>query len=138
MDRSGRSCCESRSLDGGERSVRAGYGAEVVGYGVCDDEQYFYDFIDGLYEGLGADVSAKDTVRLVQAKGAGYGISRCGTHCTLLRTGSRSLCDLEALDAPNSLLQGDDAHVHESHCPVLKPQGLYLYLRRYVRICTVP
>jgi hypothetical protein len=49
----------------------------VVGYGVCDDEEYFYNFIDGLYDGLGAGVSAKDTVRLMQAKGSGYGISRC-------------------------------------------------------------
>lgn len=49
----------------------------MVGYGVCDNEDYFYDFIDDLYRGLGADVSAKDTVRVVQAKGSGYGISRC-------------------------------------------------------------
>ena len=66
------------------KRVCIGYGAEVVGYGVCDDEEYFYDFIDGLYQGLGADVAARDTVRLVQAKGGGYGISRCVSHCRLL------------------------------------------------------
>lgn len=63
-------------LHGINRIKHAGYGAEVVGYGVCDDEQYFYDFIDNLYQGLGADAAARDTVRLVQAKGGGYGISR--------------------------------------------------------------
>ena len=32
----------------------SGMGATVHAYGVCDDEEYFYDFIDGLYELLGA------------------------------------------------------------------------------------
>ena len=31
-----------------------GMGATVHAYGVCDDEEYFYDFIDGLYKLLGA------------------------------------------------------------------------------------
>ncbi len=46
-------------------------------YGVCDDEDYFYDFIDGLYRDLGLveGVSARATVTAVQAKGAGYAIS---------------------------------------------------------------
>ena len=48
-----------------------------MGYCVCDDEEYFYNFIDDLYVGLGAKVPAKDTVRVVQSKGSGYGISRC-------------------------------------------------------------
>ena len=32
----------------------SGMGATVHAYGVCDDEEYFYDFIDGLYKLLGA------------------------------------------------------------------------------------
>lgn len=32
----------------------SGMGATVHAYGVCDDEEYFYDFIDGLYQLLGA------------------------------------------------------------------------------------
>lgn len=50
-------------------------------YGVCDDEDYFYDYIDGLYKGLGAGPhlagkSARDLFRAVQAKGAGYAIAQ--------------------------------------------------------------
>ncbi len=29
-------------------------GATIHAYGVCDDEDYFYDFIDGIYKELGA------------------------------------------------------------------------------------
>ena len=32
----------------------AGSEARVHAYGVCDDPDYFYDYIDGLYAGLGA------------------------------------------------------------------------------------
>ena len=32
----------------------SGMGATVHAYGVCDDEEYFYDFIDRLYQLLGA------------------------------------------------------------------------------------
>lgn len=55
---------------------------QVHGYGVCDDEDYFYDFIDNLAVGLGLDpeeASARDMVSMVQCKGAGYAISRCGS-----------------------------------------------------------
>ncbi|CAK0786246.1 hypothetical protein CVIRNUC_009459 [Coccomyxa viridis] len=59
----------------------SGMGATVHAYGVCDDEEYFYDFIDGLYKLLGAtpDRIGKDARGLLtahQAKGAGYAISR--------------------------------------------------------------
>jgi hypothetical protein len=57
----------------------SGYGAKVVGYGVCDDEDYFYDFINHLYAGLGAKVDAREILTMVQAKGAGYAISRCAS-----------------------------------------------------------
>ena len=29
-------------------------GARVHAFGVCDDPDYFYDYIDGLFQGLGA------------------------------------------------------------------------------------
>eukprot|EP00892_Ulva_mutabilis_P006631 jgi/Ulvmu1/433/UM001_0440.1 len=70
--------CGSGATTGGLALANhlSGYGAKVIGYGVCDDEDYFYDFIDGLYEGLGADVAARDIVTMVQGKGEGYALSR--------------------------------------------------------------
>ena len=55
----------------------SGYDAKVIGYGVCDDEDYFYDFLDALLSGLGATEKARDIVRMRQSKGAGYALSRC-------------------------------------------------------------
>lgn len=37
----------------------SGLGCQLHALGVCDDPQYFYDYIDGLLQGMGA---AKDTV----------------------------------------------------------------------------
>ncbi|KAI3436499.1 hypothetical protein D9Q98_005916 [Chlorella vulgaris] len=59
----------------------AGLGLRVHAYGVCDDPAYFHAFSDGLLEGLGATpaVVGADSAglfRAVQAKGAGYAISR--------------------------------------------------------------
>ncbi|EFN58625.1 hypothetical protein CHLNCDRAFT_34235 [Chlorella variabilis] len=58
-----------------------GLGLRVHAYGVCDDPDYFHTFCDGLLEGLGAtrDVVGADSAgmfRAVQARGAGYAISR--------------------------------------------------------------
>ncbi len=30
------------------------YGAQVWAYGVCDDPDYFYEYIDGIFKDLGA------------------------------------------------------------------------------------
>ncbi|GIL44459.1 hypothetical protein Vafri_1914 [Volvox africanus] len=58
--------------------------ASVHAYGVCDTPDYFYDYIDGLFEGLGAHPGgellggrngARDLLRVVQARGSGYAIS---------------------------------------------------------------
>lgn len=59
----------------------SGMGARVWAYGVCDDPEYFYSFIQGLLDEAGASqdvvgASARDLVTMVQAKGAGYAISR--------------------------------------------------------------
>lgn len=44
--------------------------------GVCDDPDYFYDYIDGLYAGLGwSGAGARDTLAAQQARGEGYAIS---------------------------------------------------------------
>ena len=51
-------------------------------YGVCDDPEYFYGYIDGLIKGVVSGVRAeavvppaRDLLRLIQAKGVGYAIS---------------------------------------------------------------
>ncbi|GLI65555.1 hypothetical protein VaNZ11_009118 [Volvox africanus] len=58
--------------------------AKVHAYGVCDTPEYFYDYIDGLFEGLGVHPGgellggrsgARDLLRVVQARGSGYAIS---------------------------------------------------------------
>ncbi|CAL8464045.1 g3580 [Coccomyxa elongata] len=59
----------------------SGFGARVHAYGVCDDEEYFYNFIDGILTDMGAtpDVLGKTSRDLLiahQAKGAGYAMSR--------------------------------------------------------------
>ncbi|KAL0039953.1 hypothetical protein WJX77_012639 [Trebouxia sp. C0004] len=59
----------------------SGLGCKLHAMGVCDDPQYFYDYIDGLLKGMGVDkdtvgVDTKAMLRMVQAKGAGYAMSK--------------------------------------------------------------
>ena len=56
----------------------AGLPTKVVAFGVCDSPQYFYDHIDALFAQLGAPggLRARDCLRLVQARGGGYAVSR--------------------------------------------------------------
>ncbi|DBA68980.1 TPA: hypothetical protein ACH3X2_013152 [Trebouxia sp. C0005] len=59
----------------------SGLRCKLHAMGVCDDPQYFYDYIDGLLKGMGVDkhivgVDTKAMLRMVQAKGAGYAMSR--------------------------------------------------------------
>lgn len=43
---------------------------------MCDDPDYFYDYVDGLYAGMGwAGPGARQTLAAVQARGLGYAIS---------------------------------------------------------------
>eukprot|EP00850_Spirogloea_muscicola_P012575 SM000082S22817 [mRNA] locus=s82:150213:153369:+ [translate_table: standard] len=49
--------------------------ATVHGYGVCDSPEYFYEYLQGLLDGMNAGVSSRDIARLVDAKGQGYAIS---------------------------------------------------------------
>lgn len=56
----------------------SGLNAKVHAYGVCDSPAYFYEYIDTLYGGLGmADrIDARNLLRVADAKGGGYAISR--------------------------------------------------------------
>jgi len=56
----------------------------VTAYAVCDSEDYFHSFVDGLLAPLlgdatgaasGADLSSRSLMRVVVAKGAGYAVS---------------------------------------------------------------
>ncbi|GAB4820856.1 hypothetical protein N2152v2_007902 [Parachlorella kessleri] len=56
-------------------------GRRVHAAGVCDDAAYFYSYIDGLYDGLGAargvvGTDAQRSFHHLQARGAGYAISK--------------------------------------------------------------
>ncbi|XP_073141823.1 D-cysteine desulfhydrase 1, mitochondrial [Henckelia pumila] len=50
-------------------------GAKVHAYCVCDDPDYFYDYSQGLLDGLRAGVNSRDIVRIQNAKGLGYAMS---------------------------------------------------------------
>ncbi|PKI53444.1 hypothetical protein CRG98_026134 [Punica granatum] len=47
----------------------------VHAFSVCDDPDYFYDFVQGLLDGLEAGVLSRDIVDIHNAKGLGYAIS---------------------------------------------------------------
>ncbi|XP_010091758.2 putative D-cysteine desulfhydrase 1, mitochondrial isoform X1 [Morus notabilis] len=49
--------------------------AKVHAFSVCDDPNYFYDFVQGLLDGLEASVNAHDIVDIQNAKGLGYAIN---------------------------------------------------------------
>jgi D-cysteine desulfhydrase family pyridoxal phosphate-dependent enzyme len=56
----------------------AGMRTAVTAFGVCDDPGYFYEHVDELFRDMGAGdaLAARDCVRVVQARGAGYAVSR--------------------------------------------------------------
>ncbi|KAF5445590.1 hypothetical protein F2P56_034633 [Juglans regia] len=49
--------------------------AKVHAFSVCDDPDYFYDFVQALLDGLEADVDSHDIVNVQNAKGLGYAIN---------------------------------------------------------------
>ncbi|XP_044476357.1 putative D-cysteine desulfhydrase 1, mitochondrial isoform X2 [Mangifera indica] len=49
--------------------------AKVHAFGVCDDPNYFYDFIQGLLDELNAGVNSRDIVSVQDAKGLGYAMN---------------------------------------------------------------
>lgn len=48
---------------------------KVHAYAVCDSPEYFYDYVQGLIDGLNAGVKSEDIVRIINAKGLGYAMS---------------------------------------------------------------
>lgn len=49
--------------------------AKVHAFSVCDDPDYFYDFVQGLLDGLHAGVNSRDIVNIHNAKGKGYAMN---------------------------------------------------------------
>ncbi|KAG0485239.1 hypothetical protein HPP92_009318 [Vanilla planifolia] len=49
--------------------------AKVHAFSVCDDPNYFYDFVQGLLDGLHAGIDSHDIVNIQDAKGLGYAMS---------------------------------------------------------------
>ncbi|XP_034672561.1 bifunctional D-cysteine desulfhydrase/1-aminocyclopropane-1-carboxylate deaminase, mitochondrial-like [Vitis riparia] len=48
---------------------------KVHAFSVCDDPDYFYDYVQGLLDGLQAGVRSHDIVDIQNAKGLGYAIN---------------------------------------------------------------
>ncbi|XP_078444628.1 D-cysteine desulfhydrase [Wolffia australiana] len=53
----------------------SGLKAKVHAYSVCDSPDYFYDYVQGLIDGLHAGLSSRDLVDIKNAKGLGYAMS---------------------------------------------------------------
>ena len=91
----------------------SGLRVRVTGYMVCDDEEYFENYLNGLFQELGATTerigaSAADLVRFVQAKGAGYALSRPEELQTLQRVAEATAIVLDPVytgKAMHALLQ---------------------------------
>uniref|UniRef100_A0A2P2J8H5 D-cysteine desulfhydrase n=2 Tax=Rhizophora mucronata TaxID=61149 RepID=A0A2P2J8H5_RHIMU len=49
--------------------------AKVHAFSVCDDPDYFYNYVQGLIDGLNAGVNSRDIVNIQNAKGLGYAIN---------------------------------------------------------------
>ncbi|KAK3120509.1 hypothetical protein QOZ80_9AG0689030 [Eleusine coracana subsp. coracana] len=48
---------------------------EVHAFSVCDDPEYFYDYVQGLIDGLQSGLDSHDIVRIENAKGLGYALN---------------------------------------------------------------
>nr|GME16277.1 putative D-cysteine desulfhydrase 1, mitochondrial [Ipomoea batatas] len=49
--------------------------AKVNAFCVCDDPEYFYEYVQGLLDGLNAGISSHDIVSIQNAKGLGYAMN---------------------------------------------------------------
>ncbi|KAK3155414.1 hypothetical protein QOZ80_2BG0203030 [Eleusine coracana subsp. coracana] len=49
--------------------------AKVHAFSVCDDPEYFYDYTQGLIDGLQSGLDSRDIVSIENAKGLGYAIN---------------------------------------------------------------
>ncbi|KAG9457627.1 hypothetical protein H6P81_002135 [Aristolochia fimbriata] len=50
-------------------------GAKVLAFSVCDDPEYFYNYVQGLIDGLNAGISSRNIVDIRNAKGLGYAMN---------------------------------------------------------------
>ncbi|GLJ38908.1 hypothetical protein SUGI_0793120 [Cryptomeria japonica] len=50
--------------------------AKVHAFSVCDDPDYFYDYTQGLLNGLNAGLNSHDLISIANAKGIGYAMSK--------------------------------------------------------------
>lgn len=68
----------------------------MTAYTVCDSPEYFYSYIQGLLDGLGATpavcrgASLSDMLHVVDVKGAGYAISREEELATIQRVATET------------------------------------------------
>ncbi|CAN6482888.1 unnamed protein product [Victoria cruziana] len=63
---------------GGSNSLGTWYALkifEVHAFSVCDDPGYFYEYVQGLLDGLNAGVDSRNLVHIEDAKGLGYAIN---------------------------------------------------------------
>ncbi|KAK9075145.1 hypothetical protein SSX86_003465 [Deinandra increscens subsp. villosa] len=49
--------------------------AKVTAFCICDEPEHFYDYLQGLLDGLEAGVKSHDIVKIENAKGIGYGMN---------------------------------------------------------------
>ncbi|NP_001234368.1 D-cysteine desulfhydrase [Solanum lycopersicum] len=56
-------------------SMLSGLKAKINAFCVCDDPDYFYEYVQGLLDGITAGVSSRDIVSIKTAKGLGYALS---------------------------------------------------------------
>ncbi|KAH0704441.1 putative D-cysteine desulfhydrase 1, mitochondrial isoform X3 [Solanum tuberosum] len=56
-------------------SMLSGLKAKINAFCVCDDPDYFYEYVQGLLDGITAGVSSRDIVSIETAKGLGYAMS---------------------------------------------------------------
>ncbi|XP_049349250.1 putative D-cysteine desulfhydrase 1, mitochondrial isoform X3 [Solanum verrucosum] len=56
-------------------SMLSGLKAKINAFCVCDDPDHFYEYVQGLLDGITAGVSSRDIVSIETAKGVGYAMS---------------------------------------------------------------
>lgn len=56
-------------------SMLSGLKAKINAFCVCDDPDYFYEYVQGLLDGINAGVSSRDIFSIETAKGLGYAMS---------------------------------------------------------------
>ncbi|PWZ32213.1 60S ribosomal protein L2, mitochondrial [Zea mays] len=63
------------SVSPGESPPKQGTDHQVHAFSVCDDPEYFYDYVQGLIDGLNSGLDSRDIVSIENAKGLGYAMN---------------------------------------------------------------